>query len=320
MTSIYADSKYTEIPHEEKQRLFEEVIDCYYNGPYAATARYIVGVERAFYVLSLEGDALQHRRVPDYHSLLLYLGEPHTEFSPVVFDQETLEDTVLPTLYAHNRAGVIQLFYVLSSRAGASGVVSSGGVPSTKGGSQPGSTQGGEIEVYVLDEHGALSCHRQSYFDTATLLTQWQRFFGAIAERIGLRGDSGAAERRPVEYHRVQRRGRGQYALTRHEINQYLRGGDYFDVQAIGELVDAELRFTLFCDDREFSPLEFGDGLCEAVARYIVERRASRQRYPIYLTDIDLPGAAGDGGPATIHYLMHKRDIEHRLNAALERL
>ena len=84
------------------------------------------------------------------------------------------------------------------------------------------------------------------------------------------------------------------------------------------------MEFTLYCDGKEFSTLEHGKTLFEAVANHVLDLRASRADYPIYITDIDLSGMARagetSGTPQTIHYLNCKRHLEKRLNEALARV
>ena len=83
-------------------------------------------------------------------------------------------------------------------------------------------------------------------------------------------------------------------------------------------------QLTMYCADREFSSQEFGDNLFAAVARYILERRASGELYPIYITDLDISrttlGADAASGQQTVHFLNYKKRIEKRLNDALASL
>ncbi|HOY23076.1 MAG TPA: class I adenylate cyclase, partial [Cellvibrio sp.] len=84
-----------------------------------------------------------------------------------------------------------------------------------------------------------------------------------------------------------------------------------------------ELSFTLYCDGKEFSALEFGDDLFTVVARYIVACRKNGETYPCYITDLDLSLCreiiAPQTGVQLIHYLHIKNEIEQKLNDALLR-
>ena len=96
----------------------------------------------------------------------------------------------------------------------------------------------------------------------------------------------------------------------------------FFNVQAIGDgSTEARLKFTIYCNQEEFSELEYGDQLYFEVARHILSQRKSNERYPCYLTDLEL--AKSDSTPfppgslQTIHYLRQKSRLEKRLNHAL---
>ena len=96
----------------------------------------------------------------------------------------------------------------------------------------------------------------------------------------------------------------------------------YSTVQVIGqEGQEGRPSYTIFCDEVEFSSLEHGKALFHAVARHVLNQRNSGQRYPIYITDVDLaPGLLGMERREelqTVVYLNYKRHIEDRLNNAL---
>jgi adenylate cyclase class 1 len=60
------------------------------------------------------------------------------------------------------------------------------------------------------------------------------------------------------------------------------------------------------------------------VAEEVVSTRHDRQRYPIYITDIDLSpalrDAEGNQGIQATQLLKFKREIERRLNSAIKNL
>ncbi len=76
--------------------------------------------------------------------------------------------------------------------------------------------------------------------------------------------------------------------------------------------------------DEELKSSRFGKGLFREVVRRIVERRSQKVRYPIYLTDLELPKSFCEAhcpkGPQTIHFLLYKHQVEQWLNQALREL
>jgi len=84
-----------------------------------------------------------------------------------------------------------------------------------------------------------------------------------------------------------------------------------------------DVSFTLFCEDREFSNLEYGDQIYREVARHVLSLRESGETYPIYITDLDLSSALLDtstDGVQTVHYLRYKKIIEERLMEEIKRI
>lgn len=75
---------------------------------------------------------------------------------------------------------------------------------------------------------------------------------------------------------------------------------------------------TIFCDQSEFSQLEYGDQLYAAAARHILGRRRSLEVYPCYITDLDLSVLDQTGNLHTVQYLRYRQQLEDTLNAALE--
>jgi adenylate cyclase class 1 len=80
------------------------------------------------------------------------------------------------------------------------------------------------------------------------------------------------------------------------------------------------VQVTLYCNQREFSELEFGDQLFSIVAREIIDQRRETERYRCYITDLDLSGLLGDGQSSSNLYLRYKADLERALNEALEQV
>ena len=90
------------------------------------------------------------------------------------------------------------------------------------------------------------------------------------------------------------------------------------DVQAIVEPGEQKRsQVTLYCNQQEFSSLEYGNGLFAAVARYILAQRRLGERYPCYITDLDLSALHGSGRPQTVQYLRYKTHLEAALNQAM---
>jgi adenylate cyclase class 1 len=279
--------------------LFRDIIDFYYSGdPACLNARYVLRIEHAYYVMQPENDVPRYRRFDSYQAVLDHLGAAQTEYSPVGIDRHVLTTSPLPAIYAANKPGVVQLFY---------------------------KTAGKQMEVYVIDERGSLFHQVVPLYELKTLLSHYRRFLEAASRRrdahtsTPLDNDPGES----MEFYQITVYSNGRTAVEKRPLDPYQPTRGYFDVQVIGESVeDGNTAFTMYCADREFSTLEHGELLFERVSGYILERRASGEHYPIYITDIDISrtiqGNDAISGMQTVHMLNYKKRIEKRLNDALE--
>jgi len=88
----------------------------------------------------------------------------------------------------------------------------------------------------------------------------------------------------------------------------------YFNIQVIAsEDHQGQPLFTFYCDDIEFSPLEYGDRLLAAVAEYILRFRNSEEKYPVYITDLDISILNPQSRRVTCQYLEIKKQLEQQL-------
>ncbi len=283
------------------EELFEDVSSCFYNDAHPETVRYLFCIGRSYYLLQIENDALAYSRHDALPDLLSKLSEPVDHFTPVVVDRYALKNTLIPMVCGLNKEGVIQIVYQVDANA---------------------------VEVYVVDEKGALYHQRAENQDPEVLLNQYRRFFDSVTYRQMIqRGDSsgvdGVASGPAIQFFQAGRGRDGQLRLQKKVVEGNVRSSGYFNLQVIGEDVgDGKSMYTIYCNDVELTSLEFGDGLFSEVARHVLEQRKSGLLYPIYITDIDIPAALLGKESAmnlqTINYLNYKRFIEAKLNAELK--
>ena len=73
-----------------------------------------------------------------------------------------------------------------------------------------------------------------------------------------------------------------------------------------------EPMYTFFCDNEEISPLEYGNKVLAEVARLILRHRSNKERYPSYITDLDI-SALANLSQGTANHLVHKMQLEEAL-------
>ena len=268
------------------------------SGKGAAAARYILQVEKSYYLLESDAGSFKYSYHPTYENLLAELAQPQDVFRPIIVDSHALLTTPLPTILSKNRTGFIQMFYY---------------------------SLGEEVDIFVLDENGSLFHQRIPYFEDGPLVNHYSRFFDAVLNRQSfLFQDSNTSLMLDaLEIYRVQKKRNNKYSFERQapDVDRHM---NYFNVQVIGDMVNQNTAFTVYCNDEEFSSLDHGKSLFKEVAQYVLRKRSSGKKYPIYITDVDLSptllGARRADKVQAIDYLKYKKRIEEKLNAELGKL
>jgi len=226
------------------------------------------------------------------------LAAPQDVFRPIQVDRHALLNTPLPSILAKNRTGFIQMFYFCL---------------------------GNEVDIFVLDENGSLFHQRVPYFEDEALVNHYSRFFEAVLNRQSFlfQDENASLMLDALEIYKVKKRRTNKYGFER-KTPDADRPSRYFDVQVIGDMVDHSAAFTVYCNDQEFSSMDYGKDLFREVVRYVLKQRGSGQRYPIYITDVDLSptllGAGRTDKVQAIDYLKYKKRIEEKMNRELAKL
>jgi adenylate cyclase class 1 len=281
------------------EQLFNDVAQSFFQRGELKKIRYIIEVQNVYYVLYVEHENFTYKYLGSQGELYQFLSQPQTEFIPIKADRYALSQSLLPQILLKNRPDKIQLFYESS---------------------------GDGADIYVLDEYGSVFCQRVPFHDDHALLNQFILFFSNVANRQNVLSneDVGAPRFQDIDYCRVTSLPNGKCRFERKFIDQDKLRKSYFHVQVITNRVDQKLVFTVYCEDQEFSSFDHGKSLFHEVAKYVYKRRASGQKYPIYITDLDLaPTLLGERAASSvqiIEYLSYKKRIEEALNREMEGL
>jgi adenylate cyclase class 1 len=279
-------------------RRVEEVLDTAQNLLLSQlNHRYLLQVQQHYHVLELVPGQVNHVAPATLPALFDYLGEELASYSPLHLDPMALEDHDLALILPMGQPECIQVFYRITEQ---------------------------QAELYVLDEFNALWQQRLPYHDEQSLLVPLQRFLQSIQYRRDALLPMNAAQ--PLNLNTLYYQllpsgpGRARRVETR-PAPQTPINKPFYDVQAIiGKAAPGQVQVTLYCNQREFSELEYGDHLFSVVAQEIVEQRREIERYRCYITDLDLSGLLGDGQGSSNLYLRYKADLERALNEALEQV
>jgi adenylate cyclase class 1 len=279
------------------EQLISEITEYFYYNYWRRHARYALRIGQNYYVLKCEHNIPRYQELDSLTALLNHLGQPQVAFSPIRIDKQTTENSPLALVLERNREGVIQLFYQLSS---------------------------GRAQVYILDERGSLFHQRLVCHDWQMLVGQFQHFLDMVRYRLNNTNmPNSLSDKTGFQYFQIGRNSLGEYVLEPVKANPESVTGRHLDVQVIGSLEDERHgSFSIFCGNREFSALEFGDQIFQRAAEHISRERGRDQDFPFYITDIDLnPAMLGTdtvNGVQSIHFLNYKKRIETLLNLALQ--
>lgn len=282
------------------EKLFADLIQYFYKGKWRDNGRYILRIERKYALLQTENDVPRYTVVANDLELITALRETQTQFSPYYLDRYAHDNVILRCLQGFNFPDVIQLFFLAMENTAL---------------------------IYVLDENGSLYHQEISFFDIGTMLGHYKQFFeSAIKRRKMLK----TSEMLPdtsfqFEFYQLRKSPNGSLHVDVRDRPKVSDQKNYFDLQVIGDALNPDKgNYSVFCNNVEFSTLEYGANVLEETVSYLLGRRKRNERYPIYITDIDITGTSKSSYAhkplQTIELLNYKKQIEDRLNGILQKL
>ncbi|WP_313026281.1 class I adenylate cyclase [Pseudomonas lopnurensis] len=276
------------------RRVREIFDDARRNFATADHGRYLLQIRQQFHLLQRIAGETSLASLGDRPALLEHLGEAHHAFSPIRLDRQALAGDDLALILPLGRPDCLQVFYRIV---------------------------GETAELSVLDECNALWRQQLPYRDEQSLLMPLLRFLQSLAYRRNAQwplADDLAPCTLDIHLYRIVHTPAGAMQLERRPTPQGAVSDPFYDVQAIIEPGDqGRSQVTLYCNHQEFSGLEYGAELFATVARHILARRRNGERYPCYITDLDLTGLHGTGRSQTVQHLRYKSRLEAALNLAL---
>ncbi len=281
---------------ERIEKLFNGILDCFYNNPRNTPKYYVLAIEWDYYVLQLENDLITYQKAGDLEGLIKHLSRPAKKYRQIVFDEQTLSDDVLPVLYGHDQPGIIQVFFQIYS---------------------------GHVRTYILDELGSLFVHDTEFYDAITLINQYQQFIDSAQQRIQYLNNTSHTDKAKIKFSYLEKDFDSTWKIVKHHSTNLFVPSHFINLQVIADKIDNEIIFRAYCDGVEFSNIEYGDKLYLKVADYIIAKRSRHEHYPIYITDIDISKSLLETNNAriqTIQFLQYKKLFEVKLGVALKEL
>lgn len=286
------------------EELWRDIIACFYSGTRPRNSRYILEMGDEYLLLQFLQQQPHITRYNSYEKLLEKLANAQIEYSPIVVDRYALRDQPLKLFCSVVGRPGIYLFYQAPIHAQ-------------------------ELaQVSILDEKGSLFTAEMPYYNQQTLLRPLHRFIRVAIERQSYNGDLAVQQSlmQNVQFYEVLGKVKQQQGyLEPRSVTSDISQVAFVNIQAIAEPdVEGNINYTIYCDQKEFSSLKYQDEFYPAVAHYILQRRLKGERYPCYITDLDLSLCRDLIAPQTglqlSHYLQAKARIEQQLNAAMRNL
>ncbi len=271
----------------------EQVIAQVFSSAYLASdSRYLLQIEQQYHVIEWRAQRAGHMTFTDVAELTEYLSQEQAQYIRWRVDEYALQGHVLKFILPVGRSDALQVFYRVHDQ---------------------------HAHLYVLDERNGLWQHRQPFVSEQALLMPLQRFLNSLLYRHNVTESfsepQAEAASLNVNYHRILPDGTGQPQLI--ERRQWRDNAIEHAFYAVQAIYEDDGTHTLYCNHQEFSELEYGAKLYQYVARYILGMRHSAERYPCYITDLDLSKVLQHDNVQTMHYLQRKTVLEKRLNEAL---
>lgn len=279
--------------------LWRDLISCYYSGTRPRSSRYILEVGDEYLLLQFVQQQPQIQRFKQYEKLLDRLGQAQSDYSPIIIDRHGLREKPLRIISEITKQRGIYVFYQVDGNA---------------------------AQLTVIDERGSLYLFNTEYHNQQTLLRPLVNFIQAALQRQLLDSGHQTTELDHKEIQLYELTGnikQQQGQAERRQLQKDLAQLHFINIKAIAEMdSEQELRYSIYCDELEFSALTYGADLFKVVATYIIRRRQHGERYPCYITDLDLSLCHDTIGQQTGlqlgHYLQLKSELEQKLNAALK--
>ncbi len=275
--------------------LFNDASRAFLASDGGSNSRYLLQLDDEYYLIHISDGQFGYEALQSMEELLQTLGKPQYNYSPLAIDRMALINTHYPAIFAHNRKDTIQLFF---------------------------HNEKDRTQLYILDEQGALLSQQLPPTDEHYLLLQQQRFLNGIRMMRSLLAEEPAHRLLldSPEFFRLQQRRDGQFDAEPRNPPRHRLPDNYLELRLLSDRLDLHgTAHVLLCGEREFTTLEYGERLYEAVAEHVLSQRRSKQPYPIYLTGLELSSASGEGA-TTIQLFNFKIRLEKRLAAAMDEL
>ncbi len=301
--------------------LFNNILDAFHGKENAFRTRYLLAIENYFYLLWQEKSGPKYQKIPDEKELLRELSYPQEKFNSLIIDNGCDNLKRLQLIFKHNKENHIQVFYQNHRKL---------------------------ADIYIIDERGTLY-HQSTHIENNNIhINHFILFLDSIVNRLiysnnyldsrldddldksmtlslsELNSENKELDLQ-LEVFEIKKQSQNQLILEEQFTKLQSMPVQFFKIQVIADLnKDGSRRYVIYANEKEFNSFEYGHDIYKKVAEEVINARAEQQRYPIYITDIDLSPELKESenthGLQTTQLLKFKQEIERRLNQATKNL
>jgi len=266
--------------------LWNDITEAWYSNPNCF--RYLISAANQTILFEALDGEISTKTFNTKKAMLSELKSAFTSFSNLCIDKNCLTETPLPKIFNTNTKNETQLFYHVNNET---------------------------AEIWIVDETGALFYQKQQFHDLVTLLNPYLRFLQSVSFRqSAIDNLSEPNDLKLFELTSSKSKGKTVWLVKEQDINDEANLVNYYNIQVIAsEDHRGKIFYTYYCNDIEFSALEYGDNLLSAVAHQIIMHRNNDDRYPVYITDLDISAINPLHRQITCQYLEIKKRLEDDL-------
>ncbi|MCR6653290.1 MAG: class I adenylate cyclase [Cellvibrionaceae bacterium] len=280
---------------------FHEITACYYGGTRPASTRFLFTLAGRFYSLQFQGPKLVMLTHKDIPQLLHYLGEAQRRYSPIVVDSYALHNHPLKLISRRISSRAAHVFF---------------------------RRQQNQLEFYVVDERGSLVQFQCDYTPKLNTLHSLHIFLRNALQHVGneqsreMGSDFGI---HPIEFHELRSDEQQHLSLAPRVITPPADRKQSLDLTArVTCNEQGQFEYDFYCGRQTFAWAQLRQDVFHAAAQYVLSRREHGERYPVFITNLNLEACREQLSSTKelqlSHYLRIKVDLERRLSSALKAL
>lgn len=171
------------------------------------------------------------------------------------------------------------------------------------------------FQVIIKDPTGNIFYQAHSGISSEQLVNHYRQFYDGMIHQLG----AWNSDLPYLMFWYADMREDADVRLKRVKGAHHDLARQYSAIQAIAvRNSENKVRYDLYSDQKVFRYQDYGELVYRKLTQFVLQKRSSKNHYPIFITNIDLSGVTQ--GVRVMDLLRHKRVIEQKLATALSKL